>query len=154
MLLFLPLHASANEEPRNYIKFVTRRCWAPLGYCINIDAQPGISQCIYLLTTPDCLLARNMCAGLLNESLKLQEIGERWRILRAKSVGKGAQVGSEAVSVWILVCRTLWKKKLHLWVVRTLRKLQSVLIWSPAKPPLLTLFSVTCVHLQTSGRDR
>lgn len=48
----------------NYIKFVTRYCWASLSYCINIDARPEISQCIYFLTTLGCLVGWNMGSGL------------------------------------------------------------------------------------------
>ena len=57
------LCCSLQMRSSNYIKFVTRCCWASPGYCINIDAGPEISQCIYSLTTPDCLLDRNMGAG-------------------------------------------------------------------------------------------
>lgn len=112
LLLWTTAHClSPQMRSSNYIKFVTRCCWASLSYCINIDARPEISQCIYSLTTPDCLVDWNMGSGLFKGLVGFAPDVENNITVSRSYIKNYWCFFYEAVGIWRMLkpnCKSLW----------------------------------------------
>lgn len=135
----------------NYIKFVTRCCWASLSYCINIDARPEISQCIYFLTTPDCLVAWNMVWGGWLDLHQMQKRTEQftqvvfktWWVIFVQHVGTKLLVCGvrlEMIQLW-LDCHPVNH------FIQYSPKLQSLLLCSSTKLSIPVMSCRICLSL-------